>query len=201
MEPESRPGENQEPRQCWLDQALVDYGKVEPRFGLENRVLANIATERALRRDPWLPRWWAAGLALTVAVVLAVVWLESRQSSTPHPRKADLSVAQKKSGPLPQPTLPNPPEKAQGTSRVAPHVPRQHESAKASSPAPRLQQFPTPVPLSPQEQVLARYVSEFPHHSLLVARAQTALLEEENREESKPEQGQKDSIDSEKRDR
>ena len=43
---------------------------------------------------------------------------------------------------------------------------------------PRLDQFPSPRPLSEQEQMLARYVREFPQEAVLVARAQTERRKE-----------------------
>lgn len=37
---------------------------------------------------------------------------------------------------------------------------------------PKLDQFPTPRPLSEQEKLLVRYVHEFPEEALLIAKAQ-----------------------------
>src|SRR5258708_18409238 len=55
----------------WLDGALDQYRKVEPRAGLENRLLTNLSCERnriALQRR-W---WWAAGtVPVTAAIVIA----------------------------------------------------------------------------------------------------------------------------------
>jgi len=43
----------------------------------------------------------------------------------------------------------------------------------------RQEQFPSPEPLSPQEQMLARYVEQFPREAVLLARAQTELFQRE----------------------
>jgi hypothetical protein len=58
----------------WLESALSQYGKAEPRVGLESRVLANVQAERnrIASRRPW---WWAIGTAAALAAVVAVVWV------------------------------------------------------------------------------------------------------------------------------
>jgi hypothetical protein len=56
-----------------------------------------------------------------------------------------------------------------------PHFPETQVVASA----PRLEQFPSPEPLSEQEEFLARYVEQFPHEAVLVARAQTQLMKQE----------------------
>jgi hypothetical protein len=47
-------------------------------------------------------------------------------------------------------------------------------------------QFPSPTPLSDQEQMLAFYVHQFHCEATLMARAQTRLREEETRERALP---------------
>src|SRR5260370_27675325 len=55
-----------------LESALIQFGKAEPRVGLENRLLANLRAERApayLRR-----RWWRAlGMVASLAAILVAV--------------------------------------------------------------------------------------------------------------------------------
>src|SRR6266516_514222 len=57
----------------WLDSALNEYGKSEPRAGLEGRVLANLSAQaRPSRiRSPW--PWALAGAS--AAVLLVGFWL------------------------------------------------------------------------------------------------------------------------------
>jgi len=55
-----------------LDAALATYATIEPRAGLEQRVLANLRAERQrLAARGW--RRWPALVALAVAVLIAVV--------------------------------------------------------------------------------------------------------------------------------
>lgn len=51
---------------------------------------------------------------------------------------------------------------------------------------PKLEQFPSPIPLNEQEKMLARYVQEFPRKAALVARAQTDLRKRDEREMAAP---------------
>ena len=47
---------------------------------------------------------------------------------------------------------------------------------------PRLDQFPSPRPLSEQEILLARFVEQFPREAAMIATAQTRLLAQEENE-------------------
>ena len=52
----------------WLDEALADYGKNEPRSGMESRVLAGLNSR--LKHRPWWARRWRP-LWMPAAVVVA----------------------------------------------------------------------------------------------------------------------------------
>src|SRR5438270_10501553 len=59
----------------FLDSALADYSNVEPRTGLEGRILARLsssATEAESRT--WL-RWWPAVTAFAAAVIVLAILL------------------------------------------------------------------------------------------------------------------------------
>ena len=159
----------------WLEAELHRYTNSEPRPGLEARVLAQLKTERdrvAVRRR-W---WWAASVAAAMAVIIAVAWVGSgNQGQT----SSGTSVAhQHDSTPLRQ----------SAASSALPTHGRKANRQKAVRPnampmaAPKLEQFPAPAPLSDQEQVLARYVREFHDRAVLVARAQTELRKQDERE-------------------
>jgi hypothetical protein len=47
---------------------------------------------------------------------------------------------------------------------------------------PKLDVFPSPLPLSEQEKILASYVSEYPKHAALVAEARMDDLRQETEE-------------------
>jgi len=57
----------------WLDSALNEQGKAEPRAGLEARVLANLAampTEHLAARN-----WWPLAVSTAIAVASLALWL------------------------------------------------------------------------------------------------------------------------------
>jgi len=151
-----------------LDAALTKYA-AEPRTGLEERVLANLRTERA--RVPARARWHWSLTAAATAIVIVALTLALRSGRTPHPVVANhpssitpgpaLSPAQIVSNPRP-------------ARRVKPR--RSHPlvatAGRAELGPPKLDQFPSPQPLNEQERALARYVSEFPQEATLIARAQ-----------------------------
>jgi hypothetical protein len=49
---------------------------------------------------------------------------------------------------------------------------------------PKLDQFPSPRPLSEQEQILANYVAEYPETAALIAQLRTEEREKEREEEA-----------------
>jgi hypothetical protein len=55
--------------------------------------------------------------------------------------------------------------------------------ATVVAPAPKLDQFPSPQPLSEQEKILARYVANYPKHAALIAQARTEQLRRDRAEE------------------
>src|SRR3954463_6239374 len=59
-----------------LDDALADYSNVEPRSGLDERILARLASTTAdaeTPKAPWL-RWWPAlSLAAATPLVFAII--------------------------------------------------------------------------------------------------------------------------------
>ena len=155
----------------WLDSALKQYGNVEPRLGMESRILANLA---ARNRSALHLNW---RLALTgvaaIAVIALVVWTgagwHGKQSATDYMRaktviKNQNGVSARASG-------------AQNSPQLRPHLShgrtsRRHRNAEMAA-SPRLQQFPSPRSLSKQEQLLLTYVKRFPKEAVEVAREQS----------------------------
>jgi hypothetical protein len=156
----------------WLDAALKQYGEAEPRTGLEGRVLASLRTGKhglAERRN-----WWP-GLA-AVAVMLAVgvaVFLETGR----HAMKNGIAKVQ-------PPVVSHQwaPDRGLNTTLLPKTAalqrkPKPRQALRTVEAAePRLEQFPSPQPLSEQEQMLARYVEDLPWEAKQVAQAQAALL-------------------------
>ena len=173
-----------------LDKMLAEYGKAEPRLGLENRVLANLETEKAriAGRRRW---WWILGTVSASTVVAAIVWMDYRPPDQ-HGAFRPANEAQRAQSAPAAMAAEVPSEAGAGVSvptrlirsrksrAIQPHAVEQ----VATATTPKLEQFPTPAPLSEQERILARYVSQYPEHAVLMARAQTALERQEQQEES-----------------
>ena len=159
----------------WLDQALADYGHAEPRTGLENRILANLAAEkdRITRRTLW--PWAFASVAVTLTVVVAFwSWLSMQKHRIATNLANNNTVLRQK-----EPNI-----SAESTMLVSAPAAVNHERreklTKAPEPekAPRLGQFPSARELSTQEQLLVRYAREFPQQALEIAQAQATAEQE-----------------------
>lgn len=162
-----------------LDAALAKYAAVEPRQGLEERVLANLRAERARVPDR---AWWQwsviAAVAAVLVVALALAW-RSGQPSHPLAASHPSAPTQAPSEPATQ-VVSN--REGNGVRPSAPNRPRRiaHRALPAvmASAQPKLDQFPSPQPLSEQELALVRYASQFPQEATLIARAQEEYEQE-----------------------
>ena len=168
-----------------LDAALAKYAAVEPRTGLEERVLASLRAEQARVPDHAWWRWSAIAAVAAVIVVAVALSLRSDKPSHPvvgnHPptpmqapkeRGMEIIAIAHRSG-----TRPARPSTAQ-KPEMRPSPP---EGAIAR--APKLEQFPSPQPLSEQEKLLQNYVAENPEQAVLLARARTEALRQDQLEE------------------
>src|SRR5579864_1386344 len=160
-----------------LDGALTKYASVEPREGLEERSLGNLRT--ASTRDARCV-WWnwgfAAVLAAAFLIVAAVVWQWNKSSQPPIVvRRPPINAAPIAPRIANRDISPAPQKKQHRTIR-----PRlQPEIASAG---PKLDVFPSPLPLSEQEKILASYVTVYPEHAALVAEARMDALRQEAEE-------------------
>lgn len=159
----------------WLDQALNDYGHAEHRLGLETRILANLAVEKAgiARRTLWPWAFASVAAALTVVVVIWG-WMSTKES---HGHSINLANKDTAAQPIrPVATTKSEPQVRIPTVKLG--VRRQPAKFPELAKAPKLSQFPSVRRLSTQEQLLARYVREFPKQALETAQAQ-AVAEQE----------------------
>jgi hypothetical protein len=169
----------------WLDQALTDYGHAEPRTGLEIRVLANLAAEKAGTTTRTIWPWAFASVAVTLTVFVAFwSWLSTQKPRTSTNPANNNTVLQQKEPTIE--TFASPLHSVTAGSGVQVSAPaavkrgKRQQLAKAPEieKAPRLSQFPAVRELSTQEQLLARYAQEFPKQALEVAQAQAAAERE-----------------------
>jgi hypothetical protein len=175
---------DRDPLDLELDAALARYAAVEPRSGLEDRVLANLRAER--NHAPSSAWWqWTAVAALAVLLVALTLLLRSGERrrdiahypshTTQDAASNGARVARHHGNGQIRTSHPVPDE----ISRA--HVLRHPGVAVASGP--RLDQFPSPQPLSEQEKILESYISQYPENAALVARARADALEQDISEE------------------
>jgi hypothetical protein len=191
----------------WLESALHQYGQAEPRPGLENRVLARLRIEREQAektRVAWHGRWfWPLGAATTAVVVVIALWAwQSGREARPRTIAKTSAVTQRQAaqqGPI-EPTRVRPaavepaPVRTLGIRTLAESAEshpavggKKHREIPPASDqmlaaTPKLDQFPSPQPLSEQEQILMSYVAKYPETAALVAQAQAEALERDREE-------------------
>lgn len=164
-----------------LNATLASYANVNPRPGLDERILANLRSEQPVVHASW--HW---GLAAAVAAILVVLALSLR-SGWLHPVVANYPVADHprsdRQGSNPRLSPPNPVPEVQPASEDASGAVRQpapRPLLRARAPRqetgvpknPKLDQFPSPQPLSAEEIALTEYVKNFPKDAQLIAAAQ-----------------------------
>lgn len=148
-----------------LDSVLSQYSAMEPRPGLETRIMALIAESGSARSRRVVLRWLWTGAAATALAAIVVFGFFARPAMRTQPSP---NSARTQPGPSvsPAPTAKATPERIQSRHiRTA-----QRTSAavrKVSRVEVRQPVFPTPVPLSEQEILLLRYLSRTPRQELL----------------------------------
>lgn len=167
-----------------LDAALAEYAAVEPRAGLEQRILANLRAEQFQTPDRARWRWAVAGTVAAVMVVtLALLWRSDQPSERVVANHSKAAVQDSKESGT-QVAAHN-----SVASRPRTHVPIRRASANrlrtaaVAANGPKLDQFPSPQPLSEQEKILASYVSQDPEHAALIAQARMEVLRRDREEE------------------
>jgi hypothetical protein len=149
-----------------LDSLLANYSSAEPRPGLETRILANLReAEKKAPQGWWNFKWLWAGV-VAGAIIVATVLISGRHRTAPP-----TNVIVKKSPPAPQPEIqPRAPIARHETARIHRHKPstpltRPQDTTLALSQRPAV--FPTPTPLSEQEQLLLRYYAGTPREEVI----------------------------------
>lgn len=151
-----------------LDSLLSQYSDVEPRPGLETRILA--AVEHAGTRSAslwWKARWiWMGAAAASVAALIIALAI----LLTSHTRQDQGSPVVNSNAPS-QPLIPPSSHRIEPEHHDIATVPAGHHirSMQDTATATELRRdvFPTPVPLSNQEKLVLRYLSGTPRAELV----------------------------------
>lgn len=182
-----------------LDAALVEYSDVEPRAGLEQRILAHLQSKgaRLLSRSWW--RWSAAGaIAVLLALTVALAWRPNRATKTVGQTHPPAAVERVQASPTPvavhRQTRTHASMHARSTSA------RRHaRQSVVVAREPKLDQFPSPEPLTREELALVRYVRQFPRDALAVAIEQEEFEKEIQQLATAGRQGTSSSTDEQER--
>ena len=157
-----------------LDRALGPQ-RVEPRAGFEERILANLPKEG--ERRPWWRWMWVPALAATALLAVVIgIRLMNPEPQAPVQVKKTNAVPNPEVATKPQVGIQPPVERRRqiatrgDRSASAPPV----TIAKSEPPLPRQTVFPSPVPLTEQEQLLLAFVNRQRPQAELVAAEQQA---------------------------
>jgi hypothetical protein len=161
-----------------LDSALAKYAAVEPRMGLEERVLANLRAKPGTDRVWW--RWRLAIAAMAVVIVAVTVALRYSKPSQPlvkNPPSITVPDPQRHETKKPETQVANRHENTAPSRKPTRHAVEHSTQPEAVAVAyPKLDQFPSPRPLSEQEKILASYITLDPQRAALVAEARMDAL-------------------------
>lgn len=142
-----------------LDSLLAAYSDVEPRPGLETRLIAQLRAEAEMKtaRRPMFFWLWTSSAVAAFAVVLIAVYV-LRPGDMPQPPAIPVAGV---------PHLPV----ATPSNGHSPTVKEPWRPAATVEPAViaedvRKEVFPTPTALSPQEQLLLKYLARTPREEV-----------------------------------
>jgi hypothetical protein len=169
---------NREERERMVDRLLdgaLTAQNAEPREGLEERILANLRTQP--ERHPWRRWLWAPALAAAAILIAAGLHLARR---TPAPATPQVTRRQ------PPANVRRDAEAQRQVATVQPHhvprsgsrrVPRPSPVLARAGKLPRQDVFPSPAPLTPEEQLLLALVRDNRPEAVNLAQAQQSERE------------------------
>jgi hypothetical protein len=180
-----------------LDAALARYAAVEPGGGLEQRVLARMQCQRHTIPTPSWWQWGTVGALTAVLTVMAALAWRSNQPAR--------SVVEQRPSPseIVSPSSTLAPSSQAGMARMLDArslraKPRRIHPPAVPADGPKLDQFPSPKPLTGEELALVRYVRQFPQEAAMVASAQEEFENEVQREDAAGRQATPNSIQEER---
>lgn len=126
-----------------IDGALAGYADAEPLAGLEARVTNRVRMARADRRM----FGWGVGLGVAASIVVVGILIETGRR--PVPKTTELARA----------TIASPTDSVLQRPRT---VGSSRRRGTRSSVRPKLEQFPAPSPMTPEERALVAWVQRDP---------------------------------------
>ena len=155
-----------------LDSALAIYATVEAREGLEERVLANLLAKKSRRyQTVWA---WGFASAILALLIITGAWYSRRQVQPSIADHVDAPRVLK-----PAVLRDTHADVGRNTNRFRIRTTR-HLAVPPLNP--KLEQFPSPQPLSEQEKILAMYINLDPEHAALIAEARMETLRQDDAE-------------------
>jgi hypothetical protein len=167
------PDKDRDRLDLWLDRALRQQGNIEPRTGLENRLLSKLHSREEHVRTV---RKWSLILGSPVLAVLliALVWHGERAGMKTPDLNAENGVSRQSKSNAEQQYVktlePSVPPGARDVKAVG--TDRHRLSTQAQRKEPRLEHFPSLRPPSPEELVMARYAERYPQEATLISQKQ-----------------------------
>lgn len=157
----------------WLDSALKQYGNVEPRAGLERRVIEHLESRN--HSVVWRRKVLAFVSVAAACVILIAVWHGETHRGT-GTNVAKVSPPGINSTTVRPTTTSLPPGKEKALSAIRRRTRRTGDFSSA-----RAQKFPSPSPLTDRELALAAYAKSFPNEAERIAQEQETFEQEMER--------------------
>jgi hypothetical protein len=153
-----------------LDAMLSAYSSVEPRPGLETRIVAGVKEQAAKSTARWGFRWTWAFAALATAALAVAVYVSRIQTHRAEPQLATRPQQPENSAPVWSIRSSSPPKVTASHPST-----RRHTTPTARSTRPSADQviaikqdvFPSPSPLSEQEKLLFQYLARTPRAEII----------------------------------
>ena len=143
-----------------LDEALATYSLQEPRAGLPGRVMARVMArvhaDRAVSRGRWV--WVAAAVALACMAIAMVIGRGDRRS------QPVVSESMAAAEPVDGPT--DPPRR---------DIFRTVQPGRQTASLPRRRSFPSPAPVTHEEQALLTFARQAPQVALQLSKSDKPL--------------------------
>jgi len=166
-----------------LDSLLATYSDVQPRPGLETRILAHVRAQMPQPSRPWGIAWIWAGAVITTLVLAAVLLVNYFKQTVPPP-----SSLANHSKPVIAPVQKVPVSQQQPV-KAARHRSKLSEPPVAAIVADvRQEVFPAPAPLSEQERFLLGYLAGTPQQEVIAqSRPERPVVDENSEGQPVPE--------------